>query len=344
MNDKTIKQTNDLKVLFQEGERYFNEDNIGQARVCFEKIVAADSLNSEAFNNLGVIHFREGDFQTAISCFDKALQIHDGYEDARENLADCLIRMGDYSGAAKTYQKILLFNGQRPETLISIIDCHLHAGEFTTARNFLNRLAVMYGHQENIGEIAKKLAYDLQNALQSGKYPLEKMVKYHIDCGHLATARDLLIPALRDNKDLENLKELLITKEKLQRLPIAILSAADLLEKNPERKLRWGDHWFSKELAEALSDAGAVITAKDPKVLIHLHGVPLNELKGKTHNIIWIHSHPDMVTAQSLSLYDHIFCLSPAFLSKINNMGREGDSFDRWHSQNTPTSHRSLCA
>ncbi|MCX5855202.1 MAG: methyltransferase domain-containing protein, partial [Deltaproteobacteria bacterium] len=69
----------------------------------------------------------------------------------------------------------------------------------------------------------------------------------------------------------------------------------------------------------------AVMTSKDPKVLIHLHGVPLRELKETTHNIIWIHSHPDMVTAQSLSFYDHIFCLSPAFLGKINNMGRKGD-------------------
>lgn len=184
--------------------------------------------------------------------------------------------MGDFAEAAKIYEKILLFDGHKPETLISTIDCHLHAGEFTTAKTFLNRLAVLYSHQEYIGDIAKKLAYDLQNALQSGKYPLENIVKYHIDCGYLATARDLLIPALRDNKGLENLKDLLITKEKLQRLPIAILSAADLLEKNPERKLRWGDHWFSKEPAEALSAAGAAITSKNPKVLIHLHGIPLN--------------------------------------------------------------------
>jgi predicted SAM-dependent methyltransferase/tetratricopeptide (TPR) repeat protein/SAM-dependent methyltransferase len=325
MNETVIKQTSDLKMLFQEGERHFNEDKIDQARVCFESIVAADPLNYEALNNLGVIHFREGHFQKAISYFDKALQIHNGHEDSRENLAACFIAIGDYAEAVKIYEKLLLLNGYKPETLISIIDCHLHAGEFTAARTFLNRLAVLYSHQDNIGDIVKKLAYDLQNALQSGKYPLENIVKYHIDCGYLVTARDLLIPALRDNKGLGNLKELLITKEKLQRLPIVIMSAADLLEKNPERKLRWGDHWFSKELAEALSAVGAVITSKDPRVLIHLHGIPLNELQGTTHNIIWIHSHPDIVTAQSLSSYDHIFCLSPAFLRKIHNMGREGD-------------------
>ncbi|MFH1081607.1 MAG: methyltransferase domain-containing protein [Pseudomonadota bacterium] len=325
MSNVTTIGTNDLQMLFREGERFFNEDDVDKARMCFESIIACDPLNYEVLNNLGVIQFREGDPQRAIPYFHKALQIHAGYEDALENLAVCLMKTGDYTGAVKIYEKILFGDGHRPETLISIIDCHLQAGEFTTARTYLNRLAVLYGHQENIRDVAKKLAYDLRNALQSGKYPLEDIVKYHIDCGQLAAARDLLIPALRDNKGLGNLKELLITKEKLQRLPIAILSAADLLEKNPERKLRWGDHWFSKELAGALSAAGAVITSKDPKVLIHLHGIPLAKLDGATHNIIWIHSHPDMVTAQSLSFYDHIFCLSPAFLGKIRNMGRKGD-------------------
>jgi predicted SAM-dependent methyltransferase/tetratricopeptide (TPR) repeat protein len=336
MNETVTRQSSVLNMLFEEGECLFKEDKIDQARACFENVAIADPLNYEALNNLGVIHFREGHFQKAISYFDNALQIKNDYDDALENLAACFISMRNYTEAAKIYDKMFLFDGHRPETLISIIDCHLHAGEFTAARTFLNRLAVLYSHQENIGDIVKKLANDLRNALQSGKYPLENIIKYHIECGYLATARDLLIPALRDNKNLANLKKLLITKEKLQRLPIAILSASDLLEKNPERKLRWGDHWFSKELAEALSTAGAVTKSKDPKVLIYLHGIPLNTLKGTTHNIIWIHSHPDMVTAQSLSFYDHIFCLSPSFLSKISNMGRDGDLLIGGTAKTTP--------
>jgi len=318
-------QTDDVKLLFQEGERFFNEDDLDNANKYFERIVAADPSNYEALNNLGVICFREGHHENAISYFQRALQINAGYEDALENIAACLISAGDFVESANTLEKILLSSGDKPETIVSIIDCHLQAGAFSSVRIYLHRLAVLYGHQENIRDIAKKLAYDLRNALQSGKYPLENIVSYHLDCGHLATARDLLIPVLRCNKSLQYLKELLITKEKLQRLPIAILSASDLLENDQERKLRWGDHWFSKELAEALSAAGAVITSINPKVLIHLHGVQLSELKETTHNIIWIHSHPDMVTAQSLSFYDHIFCLSPTFLGKIHNMGRGGD-------------------
>jgi len=325
MNEAISSQTDDVKLLFLEGERFFIEDDLSNASQCFKLILAADPSNYEALNNLGVICFREGHHPDAISYFRRALQIRAGYEDALENLAACLISAGNFADAANTLENIFSSGGYKPETIVSIIDCHLQTGALSSVRTYLQRLAVLYGHHENIKDIVKKLAYELRNALHSGKYPLESIINYNIDCGHLETARDLLIPALRNNKSLEYLKELLITKEKLQRLPIAILSAADVLEKDPERKLRWGDHWFSKDLAEALSEAGAVITSKDPKVLIHLHGIPLTGLQEEIHNIIWIHSHPDVVTAQSLSFYDQIFCLSPAFIRKINNMGREGD-------------------
>lgn len=323
--DEAIIKHIDIESLFSEGERFFNEDNFGPAKACFENIIANDPMNYEAFNNLGVIHFRESNFTEAISFFDKALLLNGDYDEALENTATCFMRMGDYARAAKIYEKIMLSGVHSPETLIAVVNCQIRMGEFGAARTFLNKLAFLYGYQENVADIAKKMAYELQDALQSGKYPLENVVKYYIECGNLEAARDLLIPALREKKGLEGLKKQLVSREKLLRLPIAILSAADQLEKNSERKLRWGDYWFSKELAEALSAAGAIITTKNPKVLIHLHGIPLTELKGTTHNIIWIHSHPDLVTAQSLAIYDHIFCLSPAYLKKINDMGRKGE-------------------
>lgn len=324
MNKTVAIKTDDIKLSFQEGEGYFIDNDLENARRCFERIVAADPANYEALNNLGVICFLEDHHEDAIAYFHRALVIHSGYEDALENLAACLITVGSFADAAITLENILMISGYRPETMVSIIECHLQAGSFSSARKYLKRLAVLYDHQENIAEVSLKLARDLRNTVESGQYALENVINYHIDCGHLAMARDILIPALRDNKGLAYLKGLLIAKEKLQRLPIAILSASDLWENDQERKLRWGDHWFSKELAEALSAAGAVITLNDPKVLIHLHGVPLSGIKETTHNIIWIHSHPDVVSAQSLSFYDKIFSLSPAFLRVVNLMGREG--------------------
>ena len=328
INNITNLRTNDLKKLFQEGELYFNEHNMCKAKICFEQIIAMDPLNYEALNNLGVIHFTEGHAQQAIDFFHKALEIHEDYGESLENLALCYEKNGAYDEAAKNFEKVLKSGDNRPETLISSINCRLHSGEFSLAKTLLEKLVHSHDGQENIRIIEEQLIHNFRNALHSGKYPVEKVAKFYLDEGNLTVARDLLIPALKqrpDDGDLQNLKDVLTRKEKLKRLPIAIISASDLLEKDPVRKLRWGDHWFGKELAEALAAEGAVISGKEPKVLIHLHGIPINKIEEPTYNIIWIHSHPDMITTQSLSLYDHIFCPSSQFLEKIRMMGREGE-------------------
>ncbi|MGZ3593051.1 MAG: tetratricopeptide repeat protein, partial [Syntrophales bacterium] len=328
INNSTNLQTDDLKKLSHDGELYFNERNMSKAKICFEQIIAMDPLNYEALNNLGVIHFTEGHVQQAIVFFHKALELHGDYRESLENLALCYKENGDYDDAAKSFEKVLKSGDDKPETLISIIYCHLQSGEFSLAKDSLKRFIHEYGHHENVVEVQKKLVDDFRDCLNSEKYPVGKLAKFYLNEGNLTIARDLLIPALKQgshDNELQNLKDLLIRKEKLKRLPIAIISASNLLEKDPVRKLRWGDHWFGKELAESLSAEGAVISGKEPKVLIHLHGIPINKIEEPTYNIVWIHSHPDMITPESLSLYDHIFCLSPQFLEKLQNMGREGE-------------------
>ncbi|MGZ3647831.1 MAG: methyltransferase domain-containing protein, partial [Syntrophales bacterium] len=301
---------------------------MSKAKICFEQIIAMDPLNYEALNNLGVIHFTEGHVQQAIVFFHKALELHGDYRESLENLALCYKENGDYDDAAKSFEKVLKSGDDKPETLISIIYCHLQSGEFSLAKDSLKRFIHEYGHHENVVEVQKKLVDDFRDCLNSEKYPVGKLAKFYLNEGNLTIARDLLIPALKQgshDNELQNLKDLLIRKEKLKRLPIAIISASNLLEKDPVRKLRWGDHWFGKELAESLSAEGAVISGKEPKVLIHLHGIPINKIEEPTYNIVWIHSHPDMITPESLSLYDHIFCLSPQFLERLQIMGREGE-------------------
>lgn len=297
-------QTNDLKKLVQEGEGFFNEHNMDKAKVCFEQIIATAPRNYEALNNLGVIHFQEGHLQQAIDLFHRALSIRDDYEVSLQNLALCLVQTGKHAEAAKIFEKVLNTGDGRPETLISIIHCHTQSGEFSLAKYFLTRFIHAFGHQNNFLDVQNKIIDELRTALHSGKYPLEKVAKFYLDEGNLAAARDLLIPALKLKPRegvFHNLKDLLRRKEKLTRLPIAIISASDLLEKDPARKLRWGDHWFAKDLAEALCAEGAVISTERPRVLIHLHGIPINKVEEATYNIIWIHSHPDLITHQSLS-------------------------------------------
>lgn len=100
----------------------------------------------------------------------------------------------------------------------------------------------------------------------------------------------------------------------------SILAYSDV-EPNPERRLRWGDHWFKERLARALRGLGHEIVEKAPDILVHLFGVPLRSLPRNTVNILWIHSHPDLVRKEDVARYHGVFCLSPFFAEKISRWG-----------------------
>jgi predicted SAM-dependent methyltransferase/tetratricopeptide (TPR) repeat protein len=308
----------------KQGEKLFDEGEIEKSEKLFLSLLEKNPEDVESMNNLGAIHYAKGNLQKAVSLFESALGIDSNYDDALGNLAICLEKKGDYAEAAQLFENKMQSSDNSPETLISIINCRIKSGDFSKAKAFIKKLALLHNDPEYIKNTAKQLARDLNKALNSGEYPAEKIIKYYLETGNLNAARDILIPALNHDRNLQDLKNTLIGKEKIKRLPVAIISAADLLEKDPARKLRWGDYWFARELAAALFEEGAVINAKGPKVLIHLHGIPIEKIDGPSYNMIWIHSHPDLITPDFLSFYDHIFCLSPGFLDKIREMGREG--------------------
>lgn len=100
----------------------------------------------------------------------------------------------------------------------------------------------------------------------------------------------------------------------------AIVAYSDV-ERDPERRLRWGDHWFKTRLARALESLGHEVVEEAPDILVHLFGVPLRSLPKDTFNIVWIHSHPDLVMKEDIARYHEVFCLSPFFTEKISQWG-----------------------
>jgi len=99
-----------------------------------------------------------------------------------------------------------------------------------------------------------------------------------------------------------------------------ITSASDV-EKDETRKLKWGDFHFAQGLRKALRDLGHDPEAEIPDVLIHLYGMPVQALPDWTFNVLWIHSHPDTLTADYVRQYDQVYCLSPQYLPKLWEMG-----------------------
>ncbi len=85
----------------------------------------------------------------------------------------------------------------------------------------------------------------------------------------------------------------------------------------------WGDYWLKENLSREFAALGYPVDHSNPKIFLHLFGEQLRTLPGGSHNILWIHSHPDWVTPDLLSNYNKIFCISPPFIIKIKEMGFE---------------------
>lgn len=92
-------------------------------------------------------------------------------------------------------------------------------------------------------------------------------------------------------------------------------------ETDPKMRLLWGDHWVRRELEKELSGLGFDQGRKNPDMNIHLFGSPAKDFDELALNMVWLHSHPDMVTIENLRQFDYIFCASSHFLPKLRAMG-----------------------
>jgi len=53
--------------------------------------------------------------------------------------------------------------------------------------------------------------------------------------------------------------------------------------------------------------------------------VPVTGFPQTAYKILWIHSHPNLISPDILGQYDKIYCLFPVFLKKIKNWGFEAE-------------------
>ena len=107
---------------------------------------------------------------------------------------------------------------------------------------------------------------------------------------------------------------------KKARVNIMIQSRSDN-DPDVSTRLLWGDHWVKHELGQEFRRLGLSLVEKNPDVIIHLFGSPANTLPDYTYNMVWLYSHPDMVTPENLRQFDKIFCASPDFTLKLQVMG-----------------------
>lgn len=104
------------------------------------------------------------------------------------------------------------------------------------------------------------------------------------------------------------------------RLRIRIISPADF-EADVDMRPLWGDYWVKEELTREFSRLGCVVEERNPAVILYLFGTPIESLPKHTYNIVWVYSHPDLVTPENLRQFDKIFSLAPEYTEKLVRMG-----------------------
>ncbi len=287
----------EIQSLTRQGEEHYERGEFRQAKACFERILNSLPDHLEALNNMGVIAYQLGDGDTAERYFRRALKLDSRYQDAVENLAKCLEAKGDLMEAAGLYQERRTLGEAGVDVLNSLGNCLLQLNDLNAAREVYEESLQIDGNQE----IVKRILEGLE-AFSRVQAPSDSSIK---------------APSLSARQKLKRISA-------KRNYTIQIISFSDF-EKDERRKLRWGDYWFKYELEREFEKLGHTVCSSAPDIIIHLFGIPVKNIPESPYKILWIHSHPDMVSPQILENYDRIYCLSPTFLNKIRQWGFEAD-------------------
>ena len=255
----------------------------------------------------GALLGRQGDHLLAREYLEKSIEIEPGKSDVHYNLALTCLNLGDVSQAILHLRQTVKIN----------------PGD-AMAWNDLGVMKSSIGHHneaEGCFYKAIEAKPDLReayiNLTQVGQYLIEPKRALGIFHSYLINHDDDEIRIAYNSLRSLWLKD---EVDRFRGLKVSLIAFSDF-ETDPDRKLRWGDYWFKKELGEALERLGCELVDDNADLLMHLFGVPVTNLPNAKVKAIWIHSHPDLVTPELLRRYDKLFCLSGSFIAKIEKAG-----------------------
>jgi hypothetical protein len=232
----------------------------------------------------------------------------------------------------------MLSRGRLPQAISELEEECVNLGTGCTARH-CNMLADMYFHSLDLQKAgfwsskALEIKPDSVTALHhaalvawnlKGSRAAMEMVRKCLDLQpRHQGAMDLLI--LMDSRD--RAKRRPGTRDKIKRLrkkqgTISVgVHTRSGRETDPQTRLLWGDHWVRQKLEKEISGLGFDQGRNNPDINIHLFGSPVKDYDERALNMVWLYSHPDMVTIENLRQFDYIFCASLHFLKKLRVIG-----------------------
>lgn len=81
-----LLQAQTPEQLFTQGNQFYQQGNIAQAREAYESVVASGEVSGELFYNLGNAYYRSGNVPKAILNYERAMRLMPADDDVRHNL------------------------------------------------------------------------------------------------------------------------------------------------------------------------------------------------------------------------------------------------------------------
>ena len=101
--------------------------------------------------------------------------------------------------------------------------------------------------------------------------------------------------------------------------------ASSETERDPQRKLRWGDYWLKLRLEQELTRQGWTVDAEvKPATDVFIHcfgGHAISNLPAHCYNVLYIHSHPAMLKGMDFGMYDRVVAGSEKLAQRLGEQG-----------------------
>lgn len=125
--------------FFTEGLRSQREGRYAQAIEEYEKAIAADPGNLEAYNNLGVLFKETGRVDLAADALQRALALDPKYEKALNNLGVVRYLKGQYEEAISLFKRAIIINPDNLESYTNLGIIYFLAERLEEARGAFER-------------------------------------------------------------------------------------------------------------------------------------------------------------------------------------------------------------
>ena len=117
----------------QRGDGYLKDGKIKKALAAYNRAIALNPENLEAYSSRGTAHFFEGNFALAEKDFKYILTKNPYHADAYTALGSALASQGDYDGALQMLERAIALKPNRPENVLSRAGIYFMQGRYEQA-------------------------------------------------------------------------------------------------------------------------------------------------------------------------------------------------------------------